>query len=136
MIRVLLISDGLSDPAAAQDASERLLRRRISIDVVLIDPSKKGLDLARKVAGEFGSVTAVTSHAEISNAMANAVEAVRSDAAAQEQCGNKCGGGVGSDARGRHKMRPRRRSAFCGASKRACSQCLGIRCCSTFTRKA
>ena len=82
VIRVLLISDGLSDPAAAQDASRRLLQLRIPIDVVLIDPSDKGLDLARKVAGEFGSVTAVASQAEIADAMAGAAQAVRADVAA------------------------------------------------------
>ena len=84
VIRVLLISDGLADPAAAQDASRRLLQLRMPVDVVLIDPSDKGLDLARKVAGEFGSVTAVASQAEISDAMAGVAEAMRADVAALE----------------------------------------------------
>lgn len=85
VVRVLLISDGLSDPAAAQDASRRLLQLRIPVDVVLIDPSDKGLDLARRVAGEFGSVTAVASQAEIADAMRGAAAAVRADMAALEQ---------------------------------------------------
>lgn len=84
VIRVLLISDGLSDPATAVDASRALLQLRIPIDVVLIDPTEKGLDLARKVAGGFGSVTAVASQADIEDAMAGAVKSVRIDAAALE----------------------------------------------------
>ncbi len=85
VFRVLLISDGLSDPEAAEAASRELLSRRIPVDIILIDASDKGNDLARRVVGQFGSVTAVTSASEIVEAVGDAGTAVRAEAAAVEQ---------------------------------------------------
>jgi hypothetical protein len=65
VFRVLLISDGLSDATTAGAASRELLSRRIPVDVILIDPGEKGNDLARRVAGGYDSVTAVTSASEM-----------------------------------------------------------------------
>jgi hypothetical protein len=45
IIRVLLISDGLLNSAAAEVATEELRRRRVPIDAILIDPSEKGEEL-------------------------------------------------------------------------------------------
>jgi len=85
VVRVLLISDGLSDSTPAEAASKALLARRVPVDVILIDPTEKGNELARRVAGSYGSVTAVTSEAEMSEAVGRAGETVRAEAAAVEQ---------------------------------------------------
>ena len=59
--RALLISDGLADADAADAAAERARTDGVvAIDVILIDPTDKGLDVARRVAAG-GSVAAVAS---------------------------------------------------------------------------
>src|SRR5262249_40656318 len=67
IIRVLLISDGLSDAGAAEDAAVELQKRRVPIDAILIDPSDKGEQLVRRVVGASGSVSAVTSMSEMTS---------------------------------------------------------------------
>ena len=85
LFRVLLISDGLSDPIAAEVVGKELLSKRIPIDVILIDPSEEGNELARRAAGSYGSVTAVTSASEMATAVGDAGSAMRATAAAVEQ---------------------------------------------------
>jgi hypothetical protein len=85
MFRVLLISDGLSSAAPAEAASKDLLDRRVPVDIILIDPSEKGNELARHVAGAVGSVTAVTSAETLEAAVGEAGAAIGAEAAAVEQ---------------------------------------------------
>lgn len=60
VLRVLVVSDGLSDLEAAQEAAQSLAGRGAIIDVILIDPTDEGEAVARAIAIE-GEVQAVTS---------------------------------------------------------------------------
>src|SRR5262249_6015448 len=59
-LRLLVISDGLSDLEAAQRAAQPLAQRGAIIDVILIDPTDSGETVARSIA-MHGEVQAVTS---------------------------------------------------------------------------
>lgn len=68
IIRVLVITDGLSDADAARRAAEQVSQLGGIIDVILIDPSSKGELLARSINFN-GEVTAVTSPERFDAAM-------------------------------------------------------------------
>jgi hypothetical protein len=79
--RVLLISDGLSDAPAAEHEARALLKDRILIDVILIDPSDEGSELSRRVSGTTGAVTSVMGRQELHTAVGVAREAMAAQAA-------------------------------------------------------
>jgi hypothetical protein len=81
-IRVLLISDGLSDAAAAEATAVELQKRRVPIDAILIDPSDQGEELTRRVVGAYGSVSAVTSMSEMASAVGEIGNLVQAEVAA------------------------------------------------------
>ncbi|MBR1194113.1 VWA domain-containing protein [Bradyrhizobium sp. AUGA SZCCT0160] len=85
LIRVLLISDGLSSVDAAESAAAELRKRRVPIDAILIDPSEPGEELIRRVIGGLGSVSGVTSVSELGKAIGDIGEEMRSDVAAAAQ---------------------------------------------------
>jgi len=65
IIQVLVISDGLSDLAAAQAAAQKFVQQRtVIINVILIDPTDDGEQVARAIAVN-GDVYAVTSSGEL-----------------------------------------------------------------------
>ncbi len=88
ILRLLVISDGLSDLEAAQRAAQYLAQRGAIIDVILIDPTDKGEAVARAIAmhGEVQAVTssealdqrideAVQQHAELQRRVDEAIQA-------------------------------------------------------------
>ena len=78
--RVLLISDGLSDASPAEEEARALQKDRILVDVILIDPSEKGSELCRRVAGSTGAITSVVGELELHAAVGVATEAVAAQA--------------------------------------------------------
>jgi hypothetical protein len=52
--RILVITDGLSDPAAARQSAQQCATQRIVVDVILIDPSERGEKLARSITEPSG----------------------------------------------------------------------------------
>jgi hypothetical protein len=64
IIRVLVVSDGLSDRKSAGVAADRLVKKGAVIDVILIDPTSEGEAVARAIAIN-GTVSAVTSSQEL-----------------------------------------------------------------------
>jgi hypothetical protein len=64
--RALVVSDGLSDLEPAEAAAQRVVRKGVIIDAILIDPTAKGEAVARAVAMN-GNVSAVTSATELSD---------------------------------------------------------------------
>jgi TIR domain len=52
--RILLVSDGLSNPVEARRAARDCAQARIAVDVILIDPIAEARDLAAAVADEAG----------------------------------------------------------------------------------
>ncbi|MET3973177.1 VWA domain-containing protein [Bradyrhizobium sp. S3.9.1] len=79
LVRVLLISDGLSNASAAEIAAAELRKRRVPIDAILIDPNEQGEELIRRVIGGLGSVSGVTSVSELSTAIGEIGGEVQSD---------------------------------------------------------
>jgi hypothetical protein len=63
-VRVLVISDGLSEEEPAAAAAQALAGTGAVIDVILIDPTEKGEAVARRIAVD-GSVRAVVSAEEL-----------------------------------------------------------------------
>jgi TIR domain/von Willebrand factor type A domain len=64
-VRALLISDGLAEAEASGAGAERARAGGVGfVDVILIDPTEQGLDVARRIAAG-GSVTSVSSAAEL-----------------------------------------------------------------------
>lgn len=84
VIRVLLISDGLADAEQAELEARLLLKARIFVDVILIDPTEKGTDLSRRVVGGLGTVASVTSEPELQVAVGSASEAMAAESAVME----------------------------------------------------
>jgi hypothetical protein len=84
VVRVLLISDGLADPEQAESETRLLLKERIFVDVILIDPTEQGTDLSKRVAGTLGTVASVTSGSELKAAVGAAKDAMAAEAAVVE----------------------------------------------------
>ncbi len=53
---ILLISDGLSDPARARAAAADCKSVGMRIDTILIDPTPAGIELAQQISDRFGGV--------------------------------------------------------------------------------
>jgi hypothetical protein len=64
IVRVLLISDGLSNNPEIEPAVENLTSLRVTTDVILIDPTERGEKIARLIA-RFGNVSAVVSPVDL-----------------------------------------------------------------------
>lgn len=79
-VRVLVISDGLSDRERAEAAAGRLVARRVIIDLILIDPTEQGESVARAITAINGSFWSVTSPEELSEQVAIAGEQERAQA--------------------------------------------------------
>lgn len=79
-MRVLVVSDGLSDLESAKAAAGRLAAQKAVIDVILIDPTTDGEAIARAIAVS-GSVSAVTSAKEL----AGEIKAARVQELTQEK---------------------------------------------------
>jgi len=79
-VRILVISDGLSDRDRAEAAARRLAARRVIIDLILIDPTEKGESAARAITAMNGSLWAVTSPEKLSEQIATAGEQERAQA--------------------------------------------------------
>lgn len=74
VIQVLVISDGLSGLASAQASAQRLARQStVIIDVILIDPTDNGEQVARAIAVN-GEVYFVTSSGEFTERMSGITE--------------------------------------------------------------
>lgn len=65
IFRLLVISDGLSDRTQAEQAANDLIKKGVVIDVILIDPTDDGEQVARAIAIN-GTVWAVTSSKKLS----------------------------------------------------------------------
>ncbi len=79
-VRVLVISDGLSDRERAETAARKLAARRVIIDLILIDPTEEGEAVARAITAWNGSFWAVTSQEELSEQVKTAGEQERAQA--------------------------------------------------------
>ena len=78
LVRFLVISDGLSEVAQAQEVAFKCFSDKIYIDVVLIDPSQEGQAMAEAIS-LGGKVTAVYSSAEFDQAVSQEREAYEQD---------------------------------------------------------
>lgn len=73
IFRILVITDGLSEHAPAQQAAYLVTKQGAVIDVILIDPTEKGEDVARAIA-IHGSVSAVTTLGELTASVGESVK--------------------------------------------------------------
>lgn len=79
--KILLVTDGLSDPVRAKEAAYRCRESSLAIDVILIDPTDDALSLAKSLTAlTSGRWDPVYSRGELSGALRRAAE----EAAAQE----------------------------------------------------
>ena len=80
-LRTLLVTDGESDQAPAEDAARRLSDQGASIDVILIDPTPESEALARAVNID-GVTTAVVNDQELADGVAQSTRAQAAEEAA------------------------------------------------------
>ncbi|MEW4530611.1 TIR domain-containing protein [Maioricimonas sp. JC845] len=73
IFRVLLVSDGLSEKGPAEDSAKRLSEDGASVDVILIDATDDGEEVARVIA-VHGEVQAVVSPHELSDRVGQVAE--------------------------------------------------------------
>lgn len=79
--RILLITDGLSDPEKARQAAQKCARDGLTVDVILIDPTDEARELTATVAGETnGRWEPVVGPDDLSRAAAEARTAMETEA--------------------------------------------------------
>ncbi len=84
--QVLLISDGKSDLAAAKTAAHRCANAEIRVDMLVIDPTDEGLEMAKAIAGiTHGRWDPVTSADELAKRTSEAGATVSRDLARAEE---------------------------------------------------
>jgi len=64
LVHIILISDGLTNEGNIEETINRLLNKALIIDTILINPSKEGEDIARRISIN-GRVSAVQSSYEL-----------------------------------------------------------------------